>query len=637
MKAAVFALLLALLFGMIACNDKNDETKVYDADIMIFSDTHVLGSGQFGDTRTPGLNRLLVSNEKTIGLTEAVLKTAIDDFISSDSPILVLTGDLTDDGAKVAHEAVARELKRAEDAGKRCYVINGNHDINNRSSSHVEERDQDIANVSPELFAEIYADFGYSEALVRDVNSLSYTAELTNKYRLIAWDIAKYDIVEGTERDVEGRHDPHVTTEGLAWLSKQLDKCYDDGKTPFIITHFPILSHVGPIVGSWSHVNRQQDVLNVLYNSTVPVPFSFCGHVHQQDIATYTYPNGSKYYEIETGSLSFSSLPKRHFIDDNGDISITYEQQSYVKEEYIPKFYSAEEKAAILADLPAYAKRYVDTSFSKYMYGKLYFDDVCAVFGKYDDESIARVKSIVDAFYDMPLYESDAQEGAKSLESICKKHGVSDLPALDDVKTVGEFLASIVRKNFSGDENMDKDSAEAKTFKYLFYAAFDQVSESKIMQFFGYLPEKTDGTYERNINGLYETGKLEVVESGILGITSYIPMLKKLGPISNYFAGTSAEIAEKLNIVLSEIDTLMDFIPNQTIRDLISDIYDEETGFSSIIDFTETSETGKGYLNIDGLIDVVFDTIGEGLLYDDGAPDNNFSFQLPKATEDAGE
>ena len=616
-------------FGLWACEKKDPEPTRTDNvnHITVFSDIHVLASEQYGDTVTSGLQRILNSNEKTIGLTEAILKTAIDDFIASDSAILVITGDLTDDGAKVAHQAVARELKRAEDAGKRCYVINGNHDINNHATSYKENETSSIENVSPEDFASIYSDFGFSEALTRDENSLSYTAELNDKYRLIAWDIANYDLVPGTDRSVEARHDPHVTQAGLDWLETQLDKCFEDRKEPFLITHFPILSHIGPLVGSLSHVNMQEEVLTTLQSGNVS--FSFCGHVHQQDIATYAFSNRN-YYEIETGSLSYTNLPVRHFIDDGKEVKITTTQQSYVKEEYIPAFYSAEEKARILADLPSYVWKYESSNFANYAYGKLYYDDVCGVFGITDEASFALTEDVVSNFYYMPLYEKDAN-GGKSVEGICKSYGINDFPILDDAKTVGELLIFFIKSNFAGDENVTKTQPEMVQFKYALFAACHTLGESKLLSRLGLCTEADATLLQQNLTDLYATGKVEIVESGVFGVLTSIPALQENDLVDSLdlLSGTPQEIAERLNGFLVNADKLVKYLPEGKIKDLALSLCDDEKGFSYLIDFTEVAETGKGYVDLNALLDVLISSIGKGLLVDDGAPDNNFTFTAP--------
>ena len=630
LKVALPLIVLCLLLSVTACADKRDDTdqNAIPDNITIMSDIHILSSEQYGDTITPCLSRILNSNEKAIGLTEAIFRTAIDDFIASDSPILILTGDLSDDGAEAAHRLVARELARAEAAGKRCFVINGNHDIRNHASSYLHDEKEDIANVSPEKFAEIYDQFGFSESLVRDENSLSYTADLTDKYRLIAFDCAKYDLEPNTDdRTVSGRHDPHVTQAHLDWLTAQLEKCEEDHKEPFLISHFPILSHIGPLFGSASHVNLQEDTLKVL--SSGNVAFSFCGHVHQQDIASYKC--GTRmYYEIETGSLSYTTLPIRHFVDDGTTIRITTSQQRYVNEAYVPSFYSAEERAAILADLPTYVWYFESGNFANYMFGKLYMDDILAIFGIDDEEAIARAESTVVEFYNMPLYEKEGDNG-NSLEAICKKYGLNDMPVVGDAQTVGQMLASLIRSNFAGDEKITVDSPVVKQFTYAVFAAADRLGETKILSDFGLIPENDDTEKALNLSNLFDNGKIEVVKSGILGIVTKIPALNNNSIIkrTGLTSGTPQELAQTINGLLQNDELLLSLVPNAKIRLAVNAFYDEEVGFGKILDFEKLETEGVGYLDIGGLIDGLVRGIGVGLLTDDGAPDNYFEFPSP--------
>lgn len=628
LKVFLPIVVLCLLLSVTACSNKNDEPEKNTTcdNITVMSDIHILSSEQYGDTITPGLRRLLTSNEKAIGLTEAIFRTAIDDFIASDSPILILTGDLADDGAETAHRFVAGQLARAEAAGKRCFVVNGNHDINNHATSYVNDTPEDVANVTPEKFAEIYAQFGFSESLVRDENSLSYTADLTDKYRLIAFDCAKYDLDPGTDRSVTKRHDPHVTQSLLDWLTAQLEKCEEDHKEPFLISHFPILSHIGPLVGSASHVNMQDKTLEVLSNGHVA--FSFCGHVHQQDIASYS--NGSKvYYEIETGSLSYTNLPIRHFTDDGTTIRITTTQQKYVKEEYIPSFYSAEEKALILTDLPTYVWYFESGNFSNYMFGKLYMDDILEIFGITDEESIERAQAVVNDFYYMPLYEKEGYDGI-TLETICKKYGINDLPKVGDAQTVGQMLASLIRSNFAGDEKTTIDSPVVKQFTYAVFAAADRLSETKILSDLGLIEENSAEEKALNLTGLFTTGKIEIVKSGVLGIVTKIPALKNNSAMKSLgiSTGTPREIAQSAKGLLKS-DVVLNLFGDGKISLAVKAFYDEKTGFGKVLDLSKLESEGVGYLDLNGLIDGVINGIGVGLLTDDGAPDNFFEFPSP--------
>ncbi len=87
-------------------------------------------------------------------------------------------GDLTKDGEKSSHDVVAGYLAQLKAAGKKVYVIPGNHDIKNGLSySYVGDGVQRVPNITAEQFTQIYADYGYKDALQRDTDSISYVAE----------------------------------------------------------------------------------------------------------------------------------------------------------------------------------------------------------------------------------------------------------------------------------------------------------------------------------------------------------------------------------------------------------------------------------------------------------------------------
>ena len=108
----------------------------------------------------------------------------IDEFLnqcaeSDDVDYVLIPGDLADSGRRLPedHYAMAEKLRKFEEnSGKEVYVINGNHDASEDS------------NTTFALFKEIYADFGYDHALTTREDDCSYTADLGNKYRLIALD-----------------------------------------------------------------------------------------------------------------------------------------------------------------------------------------------------------------------------------------------------------------------------------------------------------------------------------------------------------------------------------------------------------------------------------------------------------------
>ncbi len=623
-------MVLVTLIGILSvctlsgCNDKAEQTN-----FTVFSDIHIVSSEQYGDTMTASLYEKVRKNEKVFGLTEALFRTAIDNFIASDSPVLIITGDLTDDGAKVAHQEVARQLARAEQAGKKCFVINGNHDINNYSKSYKKEISESIDNVSPEEFAEIYADFGYNEALERDENTLSYTAELNEKYRLIAVDTAHYTLEE--DGSLEGRHLPDVTDELLDWLYFQLLQCRSDGKEPFLITHFPVLSHVGDLAGQFTYINRREEFLQVLED--YDVSFGFCGHVHQQDIATYTHEDYT-FYEVETGSLTFTTLPVRTFTDDGKEVRITTESIPSVNPDYIPAFYSQEERQEIVSNLQQYVLEYENTAFGTHYYEKVDWDEILAMLGAEGTEDANQLfldlsKAASDFFY-MPLYS-----GQKNLKSICSEYGI-DIPVVDDCDTVCSVVVYFVKKNFGGDEKLEEGDDHLALLKYAVYTAVRTLSDFRLTERIHACNEDISAyDISGDLEKLYTEGKLEVCKNDLLGIIGEIPVIAKIGFI------------EKLKIELSDatnnastIKALLDGIVDGGLLEILelpavtqyTDVLLAD-GYGDYLDYSEFEEDDKVYIHLSNIIDAFIENFTDGLLNDEGAPDNNFAFVLQKYEE----
>lgn len=169
------------------------ETETVNPEIVIASDIHYLAKEltDFG-------NAFEEMAKKEDGKMPAYVWEITDAFIGQvidrRPQVLILSGDLTLNGERISHEAMAQQLERVEDAGIPVVVIPGNHDINNPKACSYRGNDKVPAEpASPEQFAEIYEDFGYGEAISRDPASLSYTYELTDGTWLLMLDSCQYE------------------------------------------------------------------------------------------------------------------------------------------------------------------------------------------------------------------------------------------------------------------------------------------------------------------------------------------------------------------------------------------------------------------------------------------------------------
>jgi DNA repair exonuclease SbcCD nuclease subunit len=283
-----------------------------DLKITVMSDPHMLVEEQIASYGSAAYQDQDADAQKMINISEAIIKTAIDDFIRSDSDILIVPGDITQDSSVISHTAFEAEIRRAEDAGKQVYIMPGNHDINHGSSMFGTETEQEIESISADDFTKLYSDYGYSEAVSRDPLTLSYAVDINKKYRLISIDTAYHPGFSPISFEGIKRNDSDLTPELTSWTINELNKAYSEGMTPIAMTHFPVVNHLGASVGSLSlaessAVNGAAEFAEALADAGLK--YLFTGHMHTQDIISYTSASGKYAVRYRNGQSYELSLP----------------------------------------------------------------------------------------------------------------------------------------------------------------------------------------------------------------------------------------------------------------------------------------------------------------------------------------
>jgi 3',5'-cyclic AMP phosphodiesterase CpdA len=286
----------------------------------------------------------LLNDRKLLRESQEILNSAITVQIGLKPGIILVPGDLTKDGEKSGHEMVAKTLMRLKDAGKRVYVVPGNHDINNPHALRYEgAQTSPVPSVTADEFAQIYAEFGYKEALFRDKGSLSYVAEPQQGLWLLGLDACRYkENVAGKDPIVDGKFSP----ETLQWVEEMLGKAAQGNKAVIIMMHHGVMEHyVGQEKNYGEYiVDNYEDVGRLLaaYNARVV----FTGHYHAQDITEKKFAGDKFLFDIETGSLVTNPLPYRI-------VNIGADQQMTIRTERITSTSSHPQ------DLPVFARQYV--------------------------------------------------------------------------------------------------------------------------------------------------------------------------------------------------------------------------------------------------------------------------------------
>ena len=291
-----------------------------DVSFAVISDTHIydhsLGTtGMAFDTTMSSDRKLLLESKE-------LLDYAIQTIIKNGAHFVLISGDLTKDGELVNHQLIAGKLKVLADANIAVYVIPGNHDVNNPDAvSYSGETTLPVPTVSAEEFSQIYGNFGYNSALMRDDTSLSYVAEPAEGLWLLALDACRYkENMPGKGEIVGGK----ISQKTADWIASVLQAAESGGKAVIAMMHHGIVEH-------WKGQSKlHPDYLVEGYNefgeflASWNVRIAFSGHYHAQDISRSDF--GSKFlYDIETGSLVTAPCPIRFIEINNNSIQIRSE------------------------------------------------------------------------------------------------------------------------------------------------------------------------------------------------------------------------------------------------------------------------------------------------------------------------
>lgn len=370
--------------------------------------------------------RAAMENESGLIIDEMLRQVAENDKID----FLLISGDLADNGRSIAeeHYAVAEKLRRfEEESGKQVYVIPGNHDYGNLGEYCVTDAAK---------FREIYAEFGYDQALTE--NGLSYTANLGDKYRLIALD----------SNDPDKSTEDGMTTAKVNWVILEARKAYEEGRYPILMLHHNLLDHL-PVQRVLSHdfiIRNHTVTANKWADAGIKLAFS--GHEHCSDATTHTSPSGNTISDFATTSLTMYPLQYRYIemTEDTIDYSTKTVDQidTDTLREWIPD-YSDAQIDAMNQGLNEYAKQYLKNGV-EWRLERGFLDEQLGI--KPGDIYYDLVRGVVDAFNDvlnMPLY------GEGSVQELGRQYNI-EIPE-SDYKDGWDVATELVAAHYAGSED----------------------------------------------------------------------------------------------------------------------------------------------------------------------------------------
>jgi 3',5'-cyclic AMP phosphodiesterase CpdA len=217
--------------------------------------------------------------------------------------ILLVNGDLSFNGERQSHIELAAIFSKLEQQGFKVFVIPGNHDINNPlARSYIGGKVAQVPPVSPELFANIYKNFGYNEAISRDPSSLGYVAEPVPGIRLLMLDSAKYNRnAELGVPETSGAINPATKN----WIRAVTASANSSNAKIIAAMHHSLADHHSMLQNGFTVDNAPE--LRGFF-AELGINLILTGHIHAQKISA-AKTKSSAIYDIATGA--FSVYPHR--------------------------------------------------------------------------------------------------------------------------------------------------------------------------------------------------------------------------------------------------------------------------------------------------------------------------------------
>ena len=291
-------LLAALIMATLTSLPARAETK-----LMVVSDTHYLAPSLYRDSGL-FLRALRSGDGKAAQYGEELLSALYGQIRAERPDALIVTGDLSFNGERKSHEALAAWLGTVEETGVPVWVIPGNHDINvvrpvgfDGDTYHYEQA------VTPEEFAAIYADF-----LLPGSAGFSYAVPVGEDLLVAMTDVAVYRDSAVTPGLFTSRH--------AVWLEDALAGAGD--RQAITATHHSLVPHTEFSKESFLMYGHES-MLAIARRHGVRLNLS--GHLHIQHVS-----REDGLYDAALGA--FSMWPHRYAVVTADGGALTYEAKS---------------------------------------------------------------------------------------------------------------------------------------------------------------------------------------------------------------------------------------------------------------------------------------------------------------------
>lgn len=255
------------------------------------------------------------TDQKCMNEAGPIIDAVFEKFIAQDEVnIILIAGDLTNNGERASHAEFTEKLRRLQAAGKRVFVITATHDFGLREPDDGSNIDPNSPYTYRSELRGLYNEFGFQEAIA-EYGDLSYVAQLIPGFRLLALND------DGNGRSFCGYDETH-----LQWILEQIQAAKESGDYIFAMTHHPVLppTPAYPMFSKRDMLGDYENTSTILADAGLE--FIFTGHTHMLNIGKKTTERGNTLWDINTGSLVGYPTPIRFVTLDNDRMIIKTER-----------------------------------------------------------------------------------------------------------------------------------------------------------------------------------------------------------------------------------------------------------------------------------------------------------------------
>ena len=309
-----FLLLTPILFLLHFAGTASDNVEMLK--IAVLSDIHFLSPRLAVESYA--LTTFEMTTGRNVSDQQMVLDQVLEELGREKPDMLLISGDITNHGERWSHLDFIEKLRSRLHQGTRIFVIPGNHDIHiPDAKAYTSTGVTSTESISKEEFTELYAMFGYGDALKRDPASLSYLAAVDDDTWLLCIDSNRYD-EHATSSITGGRIRPQT----MVWALSLLQEAKEKGIRVMGMMHHGLVAHMpwqsaffpNYLVEEWE---KNADML-----ADAGLKVIFTGHFHANDITLRTSPAGNTIYDVETATMAHYPFAWRIITMDDTDLSM---------------------------------------------------------------------------------------------------------------------------------------------------------------------------------------------------------------------------------------------------------------------------------------------------------------------------